>query len=137
MDSTGGGHRKVEQTACGGGGHGLRDWLQPLPPPGLEPCRLGCCRWGESWPGRQSRQELLPHDAPPAVVEASAADFANNSNDCRAVTCDYAAEGSLCMSVKIGDMVVIGAATVYEGYIFALHTFNDKSGYIPVSALSA
>ena len=41
------------------------------------------------------------------------------------------------MSVKIGDMVVIGAATVYEGYIFALDTFNDKSGYIPVSALSA
>ena len=137
VDSTGGGRRKVEQTACGGGGRGLPDWLKPLPPPGLEPCRLGCCRWGESWPGRQSRQELLPHDAPPAVVEASAADFANNGNDFRAVTCDYVAEGSLCMSVKIGDMVVIGSATDYEGYIFALDTFKDKSGYIPVSALSA
>ena len=74
---------------------------------------------------------------PPAVVEASAADFANNGNDFRAVTCDYAAEGSLRMSVKIRDMVVIGSATDYEGYIFALDTFKDKSGYIPVSALSA
>jgi len=57
--------------------------------------------------------------------------------DFRAVTCDYAAEGSLCMSVKIGDVVVAGSATDYEGYVFALDTFNDKSGYIPVSALSA
>ena len=53
------------------------------------------------------------------------------------VTCDYVAEGSLCMSVKIGDMVVIGFVTDYKGYIFALDTFKDKSGYIPVSALSA
>ena len=137
MDSTGGGRRKVKQTACGGGSRGLPDWLQPLPPPGLEPCRLGCCRWGEPWPGRQSRQELLPHDAPPAVVEASAAHSANSGNDFRAVTCDYADEGSLCMSVKVGDMVVIGSATDYKGYIFALDTFKDKSGYIPVSVLSA
>ena len=137
MDSTGDGRRKVEQTACGEGGRGLPDWLQPLPPPGLEPCRLGCCRWGEPWPGRQSRQELLPHDAPPAVVEAHAADFANNGNDFRAVTCDYAAEDSLCMSVNIGDMLVICSAMDYQGYIFAVNTFKDKSGYIPVSALSA
>ena len=41
------------------------------------------------------------------------------------------------MSVKIGDMVVVGPATDYEGYIFALDTFKDKSGYIPVSVLSA
>ena len=31
VDSAGCGHRKVEQTACGGGGRGLPDRLQPLP----------------------------------------------------------------------------------------------------------
>ena len=53
------------------------------------------------------------------------------------MTNDYTAEDSLCMSVKIGDVVVPGATTDFEGYIFALDTFNDRSGYIPVSVLSA
>ena len=39
--------------------------------------------------------------------------------------------------IKIGDVVVPGATTDFEGYIFALDTFNDRSGYIPVSVLSA
>ena len=38
------------------------------------------------------------------------------------------------MSVNIGDMVVICSAMDYQGYIFAVNTFKDKSGYIPVSA---
>ena len=71
------------------------------------------------------------------MVDVSDIHFANSGNDFRAVTSDYAAESFLCMSVKIGDMVVVGSATDYEGYIFAMDTFKDKSGYIPVSALSA
>ena len=62
---------------------------------------------------------------------------ANSGGDFRAVTYDYTAESSLCMSVKIGDIVVVGPDMDYEGYIFALDTFTDKSGYIPVSTLSA
>ena len=35
--------------------------------------------------------------------------------------------------VKIGDILWIGSARDYEGYIFAGDTFKDKSGYIFVS----
>ena len=55
----------------------------------------------------------------------------------RAVTCDYATERSLCMPVKIGDILFIGSATDYEGYIFVVDTFKHKSGYISVSVVLA
>ena len=41
------------------------------------------------------------------------------------------------MSAKVGVTLVIGSATDYEGYIFALDTCNNKSGYISVSVVSA
>ena len=114
--------REVKQPA-----RGIPDWLQPSPPPGLERYRFGCCRSGEPW---------LDHN-PDMVTEASAVCIAANGSDFQIVTNDYTAEDSRCMSVKIGDVVVPGATTDFEGYIFALDTFNDRSGYIPVSVLSA
>ena len=63
--------------------------------------------------------------------------MADSGDGFRAVTRDYAGECAACMSVRIGDFVVTGSVTDYEGYVFALDPFNDKSGYVPVSALSA
>ena len=73
---------------------------------------------------------------PPAVAEAFGGHIADSGEGFRAVTRDYAAECAVCMSVRIGDVVVAGSATDYEGYVFVMDPFNDKSGYIPVYALS-
>ena len=114
--------KEVKQPA-----HRIPDWLQPSPPPGLERYRFGCCRSSEPW---------LDHNSD-MVTEASAVCIAANGSDFRIVTNDYTAEDSRCMSVKIGDVVVPGATTDFEGYIFALDTLNDRSGYIPLSVFSA
>ena len=132
----GGGRRAVEQTAREGG-WGVPGWLQPLPPPGLESCHPGGHRSSEPWPARQSRQDLVPHAVLPAVAESFGGPMADSGDGFRAVTCDYAGECAACMSVRLGDVVVAGSVTDYEGYVFALDPFNDKSGYVPVSALSA
>ena len=72
-----------------------------------------------------------------AFARRLAACLAHSGSDFRAVTRDYATEGSLCMCVKICDVVVAGAGVDCKDYIFALDAFNDKSCYIPLSAASA